>query len=280
MQEANKSKLIKGSDPRWLSFEEARAWARSSGIKTSAEWRKLGRNGLPSNVPSNPRDYYIDQWKGWLDWLGRPAKGDENLQETASGSNANTPETANTQKVAARGKTANIPFTKAREWARNSGIKTAMDWQQAGRDNLLNGIAIRPDVFYSKQWKGWADWLGKAKPLPFKKAREWARNSGIKTSRDWKQARKNFPPEIPGSPDKFYEKHWKGWADWLGKTDMLPFKKARQWARSSGIKTSAEWEALGRKGLPSNIPTRPRDYYKDQWVDWFDWLGKERQART
>lgn len=68
------------SDP-YLSFSEAREWARNSGIKTSIEWRRaLKRGDIPENMPSDPYRFY-EEWKSWYDWLGKTKI--KNLKKTS-----------------------------------------------------------------------------------------------------------------------------------------------------------------------------------------------------
>ena len=52
------------------SFEDARYWARFSGIKSSKEWEEIGRKGLPENIPVAPHRTYEDKWCGWGNFLG------------------------------------------------------------------------------------------------------------------------------------------------------------------------------------------------------------------
>lgn len=62
---------------RWRNFEEARAFARSLGLKSGAEWRRYSKGefehlGLrPEDVPGCPERIYRDEgWSGYRDWLG------------------------------------------------------------------------------------------------------------------------------------------------------------------------------------------------------------------
>jgi superfamily II DNA or RNA helicase len=53
-------------------FGEARAYARSLGLKTRKEWAEHTRSaGFPKDLPVWPDYCYQDQgWQGWNDWLG------------------------------------------------------------------------------------------------------------------------------------------------------------------------------------------------------------------
>jgi hypothetical protein len=55
----------------WRSFQEARAYVRTLGLKSSTEWNKYSKSGeRPHDIPSNPHTVYRDDWNGWNDWLG------------------------------------------------------------------------------------------------------------------------------------------------------------------------------------------------------------------
>jgi hypothetical protein len=56
----------------FLSFKEARAFARSLNLRSETEWREYCRSGKrPSSIRSNPdKKYANDGWAGWKNWLG------------------------------------------------------------------------------------------------------------------------------------------------------------------------------------------------------------------
>lgn len=57
----------------FLTFEEAKAWAKSQNIKRYVEWRNMSKTGLlPSGIPASPREAYKNEFKGWKDFLGAP----------------------------------------------------------------------------------------------------------------------------------------------------------------------------------------------------------------
>ena len=164
-------------------------------------------------------------------------------------------------------------------------------------------IPAKPDVVYrSHGWINWSDWLGAASTIhrvnhrPFHEARAFARDLGLKTTREWKAYCRGDlaklgarPHDIPASPAVIYRgKGWNGWRDWLGtegkvrhRREYRAFKAARTFARRLRLKNSAEWksycqgELLHRTGLPpADIPARPASIYRGRgWISWGDWLG-------
>ena len=58
---------------KWLSFDEARKWARSLGLGTLSEWRTYPNRR--EDVPVNPHQTYGSQFRGYPDWLGYGGDG-------------------------------------------------------------------------------------------------------------------------------------------------------------------------------------------------------------
>lgn len=58
------------------------------------------------------------------------------------------------------------------------------------------------------------------------------------------------------------------------KNKWKPFKEAREYARSLGLKSVKEWDAhFKSKERISDIPIRPNRVYKEEWESWGDFLG-------
>jgi len=125
----------------------------------------------------------------------------------------------------------------------------------------------------------------KSKFLPFEEARNIARSLGLNSSKEWRKWSKSGdkPDNIPANPARTYKaKGWKGFGDWLGTGVIanqdrvyLPFKEARNYARSLGLNSQGEWlEWTKSEDKPDNIPANPRQVYKNKgWNGFGDWLG-------
>ncbi len=167
-----------------LSFAEAREYVHSLDLAsrtTYAEWFAKHR---PANIPSQPQVFY-KEWQGWSDWLGNGARV--------------------------------LPFEEARELARQiakeHGIYTCKQWKQWHRENNPFRLPFEPRACYY-DWKGWSDWLGQDKYLPFKEAREVARQAQVK-AHDWfNWYAANKPFRVPSRPDRVYDE-WINWSDWV-----------------------------------------------------------------
>ena len=64
----------------YRTFEEARAFVHSLGLRSSREWRVWTKSGnKPKDIPADPRNTYKDTgWKGWGDWLGTGTIANQN----------------------------------------------------------------------------------------------------------------------------------------------------------------------------------------------------------
>jgi hypothetical protein len=62
---------IQDNQKQYMSFEDARKWARSLNLKMYKEWRRLDLSKIPADIPKKPEKTYKN--KGWVDyndWLG------------------------------------------------------------------------------------------------------------------------------------------------------------------------------------------------------------------
>jgi superfamily II DNA or RNA helicase len=184
-----------GRNRKFLSFEEAREFVRSLGLKTYEGWNAYCQSGRkPNNVPSSPIRVY-KQWAGIGDWLGI-------------------------------GKTRFRSFRAARRFVRDLGLRNHKEWRDYCRSGKKpNDIPVSPDHTYEKNWAGYGDFLGTGKIanknrrfLPFKEAREYVRRLGFKSKKDWDAyaVSKAKPGNIPYAPWQVYRREWLGHSDWLG----------------------------------------------------------------
>jgi superfamily II DNA or RNA helicase len=259
---------------QYRPFKKARAFARSLGLKSGAEWAMYCKSGKkPADIPIAPNaGYATSGWAGISDWLG--------TGKVRSGQHRS--------------------FKKARAFARNLGLKSNKEW----RDYCKSGkkpadMPVTPEQVYADiGWTGWGDWLGTgtvAPPLrqyrPFKKARAFARKLHLKSGEEWRDYCKSGkkPADIPANPDqKYAEKGWTAWGDWLGTGTVAPplrqhrpFNKARAFVRELGLKTQAEWFEYCRSGKkPADIPVTPGRIYRAKgWAGISDWLGTGKVRR-
>ena len=189
---------------QYRPFPQARAFARSLGLKTRNEWFDFARSGkLPSDIPIKPERTYAGKgWRGMGDWLGTGTIA-AHLRKYRS-------------------------FPEARDFARSLGLRSASQWRAYCNSNRLpSDIPTNPNRQYLNEgWTSWADWLGTAtiatnqrQYLPCDEAQAFVHGLGLKTANDWRAFTKsgNLPADIPAGPNRTYaKKGWTNWRDWLG----------------------------------------------------------------
>jgi 3-mercaptopyruvate sulfurtransferase SseA len=149
-----------------------------------------------------------------------------------------------------------------------------------------NDIPRNPYRSYADDWVNFADWLGQRIThrggwRPFEEARTFVRSLGLKSHVEWQAYCKSGekPDDIPTLPQRSYADDWVNLTDWLGNGkwtgDWRPFKEARAFVRSLGLKSAKEWGAYCKSGeKPNDIPRNPYRSYADDWVNLADWLGQ------
>ncbi|NNM02823.1 MAG: hypothetical protein HKP26_04565 [Nitrosopumilus sp.] len=187
---------------KFRSFKHARDYVQSLQLKNEREWILFCKsNKKPSDIPSVPRQYYTNEWKGLGDWLGTYTIAPQNKKFRT--------------------------FKKARKFVHSLNLRTYYDWLDFCKSNKKpSDIPSVPRQYYTNEWKGFGDWLGTYTIAPqnkkfrsFKQARIFARNLKLKNHLQWVQYSKtpNFPVDIPSTPNRTYQnKGWIGWSDWLG----------------------------------------------------------------
>ena len=142
---------VRNGEQEYLPFEEAKAFARSLGLKNHRDWRTFCKSEeKPANIPTAPEKVY-KEWSDTKTWLGSKHSKEDFL-----------------------------PFSKAREFARKAKLHSVLEWKAFISESKPDGIPSRPDQVYSKVWWkcekhlkqksgrinrpkfwiSWKDWLG------------------------------------------------------------------------------------------------------------------------
>lgn len=182
------------------------------------------------------------------------------------------------------------PFKEARKLAQNLGLKTKLEWDAWTKSGKRpSDIPSNPyDVYYSKGWVSWGDWLGTgaigtlvAKYRPYRAARAFVRSLGVKTQGEWSTYLRTGkrPSDIPAHPHEIYEDEWTSWGDFFGTNNrhwkgFLSFHKARKLVRSLGLQSVKEYQTYQRKyGDLKKIPFDPRQTYGKRFQGMADFLN-------
>ena len=263
---------------RYRSFEEARKWARTQGIKSNTEWLRLAaEKQVPEDIPTNVGQVYRSKWQGIADFLGNNYVATYNREYRS--------------------------FALAREWARTQGLQSETQWRKHSKQPgwLPGDVPANVASVYRGDWRSWGDFLDtgyvanqKRRYRSFTEAREWARDQGLKSYSDWNKRIKEpdwLPSDIPADPRKTYGTEFTSCGDFLGTGNLSsreyswrPFHEARAWAREQQIDSQAEWRELvgsakAAKLWPKDIPTNVALVYASEWKGWEDFLDVPRMAK-
>lgn len=254
----------------YWSFEKAREFVLSLGIKNQRDWSAYCRSGKKLiGIPTSPQKVYRNKgWKNFGDWYGT---GMIRHKDRVYWS-----------------------FEKARDYARKLELKNIKSWRQFAKSGKLpKEIPADPyKVYKNKGWKNFGHWFGTYSVAsylreywPFEKARDYVQNLKLKSKREWIRYTKSgkLPKEIPIDVRGVYlKKGWKGFGDWLGTgtiqtqlREYWSYEKARDYVHTLKLKSQRGWRGYTKsRTLPKELPTDPEKVYKNKgWKGIGDWLG-------
>ena len=254
------------------SFEEARAYVHTLGLKSKEEWDAWSSSGArPYDIPGDSYAYYASSgWTSYGDFLGY-AVG----------------------KVAGEFRS----FEEARTYVRTLGLVSQEEWNAwSASGERPYDIPSTPHTYYaSKGWTSYGDFLGYAvgkvagEYRSFKDARTYVHTLGLKGKKEWAawSASGARPRDIPSNPYTYYASSgWLSYPDFLGykigkkaqvrqRTNFRSFEDARAYVRTLSLKNHEEWNAWSASGArPYDIPGHPDTYYASSgWLSYGDFLG-------
>lgn len=126
---------VASNKKEFRSFEEARSFVRTLGLKSTAEWNQYAKSGKkPADIPSHPKDIYRnDGYVGITDFLGAEVSY--------------------------------ISFKDARAIVLELGFQTRKEWLQNYAQVIktypkVKSIPKYPMHRYEDEWQGWPHFLG------------------------------------------------------------------------------------------------------------------------
>ncbi|MBQ0746748.1 MAG: integrase, partial [Marinobacter sp.] len=230
---------------KYESLAEAQAAAQALCIKTARTYTKRFRED--PRLPSDPRRAYKDDWVGWCNFLGN-----ERCYRSLS---------------------------EAQAVAQALGIKTGIEYKKRFREHPR--LPSKPERVYAEDWVDWYHFLGTERPIEFyeslAQAQAAAQGMGIKTSKEYAE-RYREDPLLPAVPEQVYEADWVDWYQFLDTERPVEkyesLAEAQTAAQSLGITTGIEYKACYWND--PRLPANPDRAYAENWVDWYQFLGKER----
>lgn len=240
-------------------FEDARKFVRSLKLKSSDEWQQYCKSGLkPADIPSTPRNTYKNKgWNGMSDFLGN-----EIIYRS---------------------------YEEAREFVRKLNLSNSTEWRTYCKSGKKpENIPFALDQIYKDTgWKNWAEFLGpRNKYIEYSEAKKLVKKYNLKSQSDWRSFCKSGKKldNIPFSVHNHYkDKGWVSWGDFLSTGRIadqdrkyLSFDEVKKFVHKMKFKNQKEWRLFAQSNKkPANIPYKVERTYKNEWIDWADFLGKE-----
>lgn len=251
----------------WMPFEEAREFARETGIKSSSEYKKICTSkNKPIDLPSHPFIVYkMAGWKNWGEFLGT---GYVHKKEFVS-------------------------YKDAKIFIKKLKLKSNNDWRRFLKtEDKPDFIPSAPENTYKNSgWNGWGDFLGtentatqKLVYLPYEDAKKHIQNLNLKSSQEWRIYCKSGekPFNIPGNPNITYQNTgWISFTEFLGNTGKsrskrktLLFLEAKKFAIQMNVRSKDDWKKLSKQSnFPKEMPKSLVKVYKLEWKGWNDFLN-------
>ncbi|XRB10398.1 hypothetical protein RI054_01g02110 [Pseudoscourfieldia marina] len=197
-----------GARGSFRSFEGARTYVRTLGLKSKKEWEAWrSSDKRPHDIPSNPYVTYASSgWLSYGDFLGY-AVGKQAQKRKESKFRS---------------------FEDARTYVRTLGLKSHRDWKEWSSSGARpRDIPGNPHTTYaSSGWLSYGDFLGYADGQgargsfrSFEDARTYVRTLGLKSKKEWEawSASDKRPHDIPSNPYVTYASSgWLSYGDFLG----------------------------------------------------------------
>lgn len=167
-------------------------------------------------------------------------------------------------------------ISEASNAAQALGIKTMSEYKHRFKEDPR--LPSNPNRQYSNDWTVWKEFLGTgaSKYGTLEEAANSARQLGIYTETEYVM-RWREDPKLTSSPDRRYKDSWVDWATFLGK-DSKNFYKSIEEASDAvaklGINSQTSYNRNYKKD--GRLPSNPRSYYSDKWVDWYTFFKKDR----
>ena len=180
----------------FCAYNEASMWAQEQGVKSCSQWTKRCQSEIPIYIPKYPNEVY-KEFTTWGKFLG-----------TGRLSNKNT---------------VFLSYKEAKALALQEKVATSKEWRNLCQTGVLKNVPTMPERYYS-EFISWANFLGtkniatsNRKYCTQDECREWAKQEGVSSSKEWfERCKQEKPEEIPACPQSVYGNDFRGWIEFLG----------------------------------------------------------------
>ena len=225
----------------YSTLAEASCAARALGFKSSLDY-KNGRHQDP-RLPKNPARTYKSKWENWYVFLGSSVLNNKYPSIEEAGAAARKLGVFSSFEYAARYKEdPRLPATPNKQYEGN--------WIDFQRFLLPDKYGSLGDVKYA------------IKVLK------------IKNSREYRDVYKGYPP-LPAHPERVFASEWIDWYELCDVVRHYDYSQASKVAIENGIANQAAYINFIKETGDVRLPRTPDEVYKEVWINWHVFLGKE-----
>ncbi|WP_051600520.1 gamma-mobile-trio integrase GmtZ [Pseudomonas moraviensis] len=283
------------------SLQLAKAAVRALGINSVKEYKS--RYGEDPSLPSNPNIKYADEWLGFPDFFDDREPLYETITEASEAA----------QRLGFRSKKdylagykadPRLPYSphekyvgkwKLWGWDAYLGVDKYKDWREAGRAAAAIGITCASDYlklsfndprlpadaqsYYGDEWQGWIPFLIPEKCQSLADVKFVIKLVRIKDSQEYRDQQKLYPC-LPAHPDRMFSAEWIDWFDACAIPRPYSYEEAREIASAQNLASQQEYRSFVAKSNDPRLPRYPDAIYKDEWVNWYVYLGNPEPFKT
>jgi len=101
--------------------------------------------------------------------------------------------------------------------------------------------------------------------------KQFCKDSGITNSTLYKKNYKEYA--LPAHPERIYEE-WVSYKDFFNILDFIPYNALKDLVQNKNLKNAKEYKSFILQSNDPTLPLDPQSVYKDEWENWFKFLGK------
>ncbi|WP_341303141.1 VPA1269 family protein [Pseudomonas sp. TMP25] len=239
-----------GTKPRreqfYSTWAEAREASRALGIKNGPDYFINYKKDL--GLPGNPERCYASEWSGWYSFLCDYEPGEKYSK-----------------------------FVDAMHAAQRLGFNSEEEY----RSGYIQDPRLPPDpqITYQKEWVNWYAFLLPTQYTKLTEVKRAVKALKIKDSVDYRKKYKLYPP-LPSHPERMFKEEWSDWYDLCDMPRPYSYLDAREIIISKGLSAQRAYLDYIFATGDLRMPRCPDLVYKESWISWHVFLGKEEPFTT
>jgi hypothetical protein len=283
------------------TLEQAKEAVRRLDITSSIEYKI--RHSEDPRLPSNPNIKYANEWIGFPDLLGDYVPKYATVTEASTAAQRlgfrtkeqylegykedprlpASPQVMYADKWEAWGWDAYLGVEKYRDLyeagaaARALGITGSSEYLRLSKGDPR--LPADPIDYYRSLWKGWVDFLLPETCLTLADVKFVIKVVKIKNSVEYREEYGNYSC-LPAHPDRVFNHEFVDWYDLCDIARPYSYEECSRIVIDNGVAGGMAYRAFRAAQNDPRLPQNPASTYKDRWVNWHRFVGKQEPLNT